>query len=87
MYTSEVMYMVYTALIIILILGVDEVVYKDPPTYIVWPVTAGVWASLLTIVFHTLFEIPTKVSTYIAATTLTLYIPLLAVSFLVSKPK
>ena len=87
MYTSEIAYMVYTALIIILILGVDEFVHKEPPVYILWPITAGVWASLLVVIFHTIFEIPTIVSTYIAAATLTLYIPLLAVSFLARKPK
>ena len=87
MYTSDVAYIVYTAIIFIIILGIDELVHREPPAYILWPVGVVIWASFGTLVFHTLFEIPTIISTYIAAATLTLYIPLLAVSFLVRKPK
>ena len=85
MWDSEVMFMAYTAIIIILILGIEELKKKASPSYIVYPITVGVWASLLAIIFHTFLDISTKISTYIAGTTLMLYAVLLAVSLVTSK--
>ena len=85
MWDSEVMFMVYMVVIIILILGIEELKKKASPSYIVYPITVGVWVSLLAIVFHTFLDISTKISTYIAGTTLILYVVLLAVSLVISK--